>query len=164
MADIWTALGSVASLLGRLIPKSNKRELARFERIYAPMLSLFLTRHITTSSSIMAPYLGQRLRNARDLFAKHRYIRALKAVFDKQTTEPTAEIEYGGSFPLAHIHKIVKGNEMYCDEKLLNLIARADRSRYEDMPGDSDVTLDELALFQHIAKQHHALTKKYVGK
>ena len=164
MAEIWTALGSIASLLGRLIPKSNKRELARFERIYAPMYSLFLTRHITTSSSIMAPYLGQRLRKARDLFAKRRYLRALMAVFDKQKTEPVAEIEYGGSFPLGQIHRIVKGSEMYCDENLLHLIARADRSRYEDMAGDGDVTSDELALFQHIAKQHHTLSKKFIGK
>jgi hypothetical protein len=72
-------------------------------------------------------------------------------------------VEYGGSFPLAQIQKIIKGHEMYCDETLLNLIALADRSRYEDMPAGADVTSAELALYEHIVKRHRALSKKYVG-
>src|SRR2546428_2023591 len=119
MEDVWAALRSVASLLRRLFPRTDKRERERFKKIYAPMCALFLTRHITISSSTRAPYLKQRLDNARELYAKKRYLQVLKAIFDKKESEPTAEVEYGGSFPMNQIHKIVKGNEMYCDERLL---------------------------------------------
>lgn len=128
------------------------------------MYGLFLTRHITTSSSIGSPYLRQRLHNSRELFGRGRYVPALKAIFDKQESEPAGEVEYGGSFPLDQMQRIIKGHEMYCDETLLNLIARADRSRYEDVAGGSEVTSAELALYEHIVKRHRALGKKYVGK
>jgi hypothetical protein len=164
MADVWAALGSVASLLRRLVPKTDKRERERFEKIYAPMYALFITRHITTSSSIGAPYFSQRIENAKELFERKKYWRALKALFDKKHSEPAAEVEYGGAFPMAQIHKIVKGNEMYCDEKLLILIARADRSHYEDMPSDREVTSAQLALYERIIDRHRVFNKKYVGR
>lgn len=150
--------------MGRLIPRDNKRHLARFEKIYAPMYGLFLTRHITVYSSVRAPYLHQRIRNARELFEERRYLRAFKAIFDKKETEPSAEVEFGDSFPLSEIQRLVKGNEMYCDETLMNLIARADRSRYEDYPVRGGITVAELSLHEHIVRRHRALSKRFVGK
>lgn len=163
MIDVLPVIRVAIKLWRLVISKEDKREVARFEKIYTPLQVLFLTRHITTVSSYGAPYLRQRLRNAGDYLAEGKVLRGLKAIFDKQPWGPNAEVEFGGPFPLSQILHIVEENERYCDQTLLNLIAQADRARYEESTHDYGMTSAELSLFDHIIEQHRALSKKFVG-
>ncbi|MDP9290957.1 MAG: hypothetical protein M3O82_01175 [Verrucomicrobiota bacterium] len=131
----------------------------RFELLYAPMLALFLTRHVTSAKAVMAAYLRSRVRNALSQAKRGRLVSATKALFDRQETKQTAEIEFGGTFPLDQIHRILSGHESYADEQLLEWIARADRSRYEDSE-EYGLTDAEYGLFQHIAATHSRLSKR----
>jgi hypothetical protein len=47
---------------------SRARDRERLINVYRPLASLFLTRHVTQSQGIGAPYLRQRLENARSEF------------------------------------------------------------------------------------------------
>ena len=165
MGAILTMMESLTPALLRLIASKERQErrLACFDKIYAPLYGLFLKRHITTAIGYRTPYLQQRLRNAGHYFAKRKVLLGLKAIFDKQPIGPFAEVEFGGSFPLPQIINLVKGNERYCDRMLLDLITQADRARYEEYPGQDNVTSAELSLYEHIMKQHHALNKKFIG-
>lgn len=82
--------------------------------------------------------------------------RAFRALRDRQVST-SAEVEYGGEFPMAEIHAIVTANPAAAGPTLLNLVRRADRSRHEDPPSHGLLT-EEYALFQHIHAQHSQLS------
>jgi hypothetical protein len=129
--------------------------------IYRPLYSLFLTRHLTVVTG-SAPRLRLRVNDARmQLHAHPRRStgikKAWKALFPSKEP-PTAEFEYGGSFPLSEIIKLARARVGDADEKLLNLISRADRSQYEEY-GSAFLTSAELALFDHIAAEHTRLSR-----
>lgn len=134
------------------------RPRARHERLYAPLGALFITRHVTTSCAVLAPYLKQRIRNAVKALWNWKLLTALRALGDKQQTKELAEIEYGGRFPMTQISSILRGNEAFADRKLLDLVRRADRSRYES-EDDDGLTDEELALFYHIVETEAELNK-----
>ena len=134
----------------------------RLMKVYRPIHALFLDRHVTSSSAILAPRIGDRLRNARKKLRGQRYsLRRLelasRALGDRGVLT-SAEVEYGGEFPLHEIKGIALANLEQADERLLSLIRRADRSRYEE-PGQSVLTDEEFALFNHIHAEHKRLSR-----
>lgn len=135
----------------------------RLTKLYRPFVSLFLTRHVTTSSGTGAPYLRHRIANAWHELSSYRrrrvgVVRAFHALFDKRISS-SSEVEFGGDFPLKEILQLTRQHSEHADDDLLDLVRRADRSRYED--GDSArLTDEEVALFGHIWEQHQRLTKR----
>jgi hypothetical protein len=123
----------------------------RYERLYAPMAALFITRHVTTYRVVMAPYLRQRIRHTIKALLKWQVLTALHALGDRCETKELAEIEFGGPFPMSQISGILRGNEAFADNALLEFVRRADRSRYE-REGEDGLTDEEFELFRHIAK------------
>jgi hypothetical protein len=92
---------------------------------------------------------------------RHRTValkRAFRALFDRQVST-SAQVEFGGEFPLSEIMELMLKNMEHADEELLQLIRRADRSGYEDW--DRELMTDaELALFNHINAQHDRLSRR----
>lgn len=137
----------------------------RLEEIYAPIAVLFARRHVTTCTGVMAPRLKHRLSNAwTELFRYRRASvgvrRALRAIGDRQEST-SAEVEYGGDFPMREIHDRVMANPALAGPVLINLVRRADRSRYEDGPCSGILTDEEYALFEHIHAEHQRLATRY---
>jgi hypothetical protein len=71
----------------------------------------------------------------------------------------SAEIEYGGGFPLTEITKLACRHPEHADNELLNLINGADRSRYEEAGSDL-LTEAEYALFEYIETAHSRLSRR----
>lgn len=179
MSDFWTVIGAIAAVLALLSVSftagvrsgtrrtkralNDERRKAKFERIYAPAYALFLTRHITTCAGRAAPYLRQRLKNAKELILEQRRpVMAFKALFDKQDLGETGEVEYGGDFPLNEITELVKYNSQFADREIGHLVARANRAKYEEYyEGNGMLTNAELQLFYHIANEHGRMCREY---
>ena len=110
--------------------RSRQRELAstRLTRLYRPMHALFSERHLTSSSVILAPYLRDRLGNAFDVLkTRRRLVRkvpdAWRALRDRKVST-SAEMEYGGAFPLKEIKAIMRGAPDCTDAALMDRISR----------------------------------------
>jgi len=178
MNDFWTAFAAVAAAIGIVAGAyrvglgigyrraerelNSDRDKNRFSEIYAPIYGLFTTCHITTVSGRGAPYIRQRLRNASSILVdERRPLAAMKALFDKQDLGTSGEVEYGSHFPLAEITRRLRGKEQYADQTLLNLVARANRAQYEDMPSNGQLTDADLSLFNHICREHEALSHRF---
>ena len=132
------------------------------KQIYAPLFGLFITRHITYSSGRGAKYFRQRFANARRTLIDDRSpLMAVRALFDQQHTGISAEVEYGGDFPLREIQQQVRGREDLADRALLLAIASADRAEYEraySRKHDGLLTDEQFQLFNHICTQHASLS------
>jgi hypothetical protein len=159
-------LGSLLfSFLQEWIKTRNRRERRRLDRLYQPLHDLFLSRHVTMSTSVGAPYLRYRIERAIELCSsrRNRYAgikSAFRAIVDKQKST-SAEVEYGGDFPLQLIRNIITRKTGYADMELLNLLRLADRALYEDPKGSGLLSEAELNLFLHIEEQFCRLKKKY---
>ncbi len=143
--------------------RSRARDRERLVNLYRPLASLFLTRHVTQSSGVGAPYFRQRLENARSELGAYRHRtagmnRALRALFDKRISS-SAEMEFGGEFPLSQVIELVIDQPEHVDTKLFALVAWAPRSRDEE-PDRGILTEAELALFEHIHREHPRLAKQ----
>ena len=143
--------------------QSLARDRERLLRLYRPLAALFLTRHITVCTGTGSPYLRHRVENAWEALGAYgrrsrRIKRAFYALFDKQRSS-SAEVEYGGGFPLAEITKLVSTKVRYAEPKLQDLINRAGRSQYEEY-GNSLMTDAEYALFEHIDGEHRRLSAR----
>lgn len=177
--DFWTALAAVLAaftlvagsfLVGRAFGRremrrevSHERELKRYEEIYAPIVGMFARCHITTATFRRAPYLKQRLRNAnRELKARH-YLAAGRALFDKQDSKRSAEVEYGHDFPLNAILSHLLGKEHFADPKLLGYVRYAHRIRCEVPPSENDLTEADLELFDYVYDEYTKLAKRFAG-
>ena len=147
----------------------NNIQKKRYEEIYSPMLSLFLTRHVTTAQGIAAGYFRIRLRFFWRYLTKGEIIEAITSLWNKRKSKIGAEIEFGGSYPFEEIKNIILGKEKYADNELLNLIRLVDRSYYEVVSpdhgkyDDNTLTDEEFELFNHITKEHYKLQKKFVS-
>lgn len=170
MNDFWTALSAVIAALvffgvgyrvghlRALRDFDSGRKKDRFDQVYAPLYGLFATCHITTASAQGAPYLRQRVRNAFTLIINdRRVVTAVKALFDKQDLGTSGEVEYGGQFPHAEIARCLRNKAQYADQVLLDLIARSNRSQYEEMPDECRLTEADLKLFNHICSEYEKL-------
>lgn len=140
-----------------------ERDRLRLVHLYRPLITLFLTRHLTTSTGVSAPRLRHRIENAWAEFGRYRrrtvrLKRAARALFDRQSST-SATIEFGGAFPMSDIIKLARRHSEYADSALLNLIAHADRSRYEE-PGGDLLTDEEFTLFEYIERRHKQLSRK----
>lgn len=133
----------------------------RFERLYVPLFMLFQTRHMDSAVAVLAPDFRQRLRRAWQLLRERRLRPSWRALWDRRETEPSAEMSFGQAFPLDSIHEIVNDNAQYADRRLVLLVRSADRSRYEDSPGDNNLTREELALATHIGQQWTRLARVF---
>lgn len=146
--------------------KSKLREKTlekRHSLLYAPMYALFTTRHITSCQATLAPYFLMRFRNFLEQIKRRRIRYAFVVLFDKKKTKETAEVEFGGGFPLNEIKQIILSNVAYADEKLLNIFRQADRSRYEDPRANHySLTEEEFALFLHIVDTYSKLNRIFV--
>lgn len=142
---------------------NNSREATRFSEIYAPLMGLFTTCHITTVTGRGAPYLRQRIRNAAELLCEGKLTRAWRAVFDKQDLGISGEVEYGSAFPLAGITRHIRGREQFADQLLIHLVSRANRSHYEDQPEENELTESDLMLFQHVCQEHQSLSLRFIS-
>ena len=136
----------------------------RLEQIYAPIAVLFVRRHVTACTGVLAPRLKHRLSNAwTELFRYRRAFvgvrRALRAIGDRQEST-SAEVEYGGDFPMKEIHARVMANPALAGPALINLVRRADRSRYEDCRCSGLLTDEEYVLFEHIHAEHQRLARR----
>ena len=132
----------------------------RHELLYAPLYALFTTRHITSCQTVLAPYFRTRFRNFIEQIRRRRIRYAFVVLFDKKKTKETAEIEFGGVFPFNEIKQIIQSNVAYADEELLNLLRRAERSRYENPSANHySLTDEEFALFCHIADTYSKLNR-----
>lgn len=179
MNDFWTVCSALAAIFtiaggAYAFGKSNgyrqatlylndERESKRFVEIYAPLMGLFTTCHITTVSVRGAPYLCQRVRNSIEYLRYRKPLEALKALVDKQDLSISGEVEYGGTFPLPEITQRLKGRERFADQEIIQLVARANRAQYEDQPSDSGLTDADILLFKHIFHEHEKLVKRFVG-
>ena len=85
--------------------------------------------------------------------------RALRAIVDRRAST-SAEVEFGGDFPLEAIHSRVVANPALSGPILLDLVRRADRSRYEENCSAGMLTDDEYALFEHIHAEHQRLARR----
>jgi hypothetical protein len=141
---------------------NSERELRRFSEIYAPCIGLFTTHHVTTVSSQAAPYFSQRWRNALELAGEFRWRGAFHALFDKQALPTTGEVEFGADFPLDEITQILQGKEQFADDRLVNLVRRANRAQYENLPGPGRLTEVDIELLEHIEIEHAKLCKRFV--
>jgi hypothetical protein len=109
--------------------------------------------------------LRQRLKNSWRLLRKRKFGEAVYAIFDKQTSEPSAGVDYG-HFPKEEILQIIRTYPQYCDAKLLKLATWAERSRYDRaMEGGNDelFTSAEFEFFNHIYDEYGKLARKFVG-
>lgn len=161
---------TVSNILGLLIAhvaerrrQARNHDRDRLHNLYRPLNSLFLTRHITVSTGTASPRLRHRLENAWEELGSYgrrsrRVRRAWRALFDKQRSS-SAEVEYGGDFPLDKIIKLVRDNVRYARPELQDIVNHADRSHYEEH--DRALMTDaEYALFEHIDAEHRRLSGK----
>jgi hypothetical protein len=177
--DIWTAVGSLAAILtmaaavaafsyalgfrsGRSL-MMNERARRSLNKIYAPLVALFLEVHPTTSTiagrwAHVQIALSRRPRR-RSFMSRVRSL--LRAVGPPYGVEHKihAEIEYGGNFPLGKITGLVTARAHHADLRLILLINRANRSQHERESNDL-LTDEEWALYLYIDKQHRKLCKK----
>lgn len=141
---------------------SLERDRQRLLELYRPLEALFLTVHISVSTGTASPRLRHRIGNAwneiRSGRRSRRVKRAWRALFDRQQSS-SAEVEYGGGFPLTGITELVRKSVRYARPELLDLISRADRSRYEEY-GQVLLTDAEYALFEHIDREYRRLSAR----
>ena len=155
-------VSSITSIISDRRERRRERASTRLTKLYRPMLALFSDQHLTASSAILAPYVRNRVSNAWAALRQRRGVirkagASWRALGDKRIST-SAEMEYGGTFPLDQIKALVCASPDCADGTLLNLLRQADRSRYEDQPQHSEVTDAEYALAQHIFAEHKRLS------
>jgi hypothetical protein len=127
----------------------------RYEKLYAPMNALFITRHIYTQEygqRSLPLYWEKRWGNTNQLLGSGQLFRAIGSLFDKDVRIELPDIEYGDIFPLAEIQRILQGNEAFADMKLLELLKVADKYRREFQGKEKilSITDAEYKLYEHI--------------
>ncbi|CAN7263953.1 hypothetical protein [Mesorhizobium caraganae] len=159
--SLVSALAWIASALKASRTRWRTRDLQRFTKIYRPLYALFLTHHVTTYQSTGYPKLRDRVGHAWEEFNYYRYWparirKAYRALSDRKISV-SAEVEFGGGFPLREIHAIVNDNIELADKELLGFLRRADRSCYEDDRRGDSLTDEQFELFAHTMQQHDLL-------
>lgn len=141
----------------------------RYELIYVPMLSLLLDKHVTSAIAVLYPTFKKRLKRSYGLFKKKKFNKGYIALWDKYGKKPSAEIEWGGEFPIKELSDILESNLEWTDEKLLYLIQRIKRSYIENShmdyyvdwshPHNNSLTESEFELYNHIHDMYKRLNK-----
>jgi hypothetical protein len=161
VVSILAACNMSSLFIGYVVNRHRKRldrDRERLLNLYRPLNSLFLTRHITVSE-VTVPLRMRLTKVVEELNSpKGRLKRALRALLDKQLSS-SAEVEFGGDFPLGKIIDLLNKNAEYAQPALSDLVRRADRSRYENY-GQALLTDEEFALFEHIDSEHRRLSAR----
>lgn len=137
----------------------------RYKLIYAPLRKLLLDKHVTSAIWVQFPRFSQRMKRATKDLKRLKFKSAYIKLKDKNGGKPSAEVEFGGDFPLEEIRKIVEENIQWADSKLIGLVQRADRAQYEQHNGDYApyynqlMTDEEFELFNHVFDNFSALNK-----
>lgn len=141
----------------------SERDERRFAELYAPLWGLFLERHIEGSSAILAPYIWDRVENARTILMERRFSwrtlrRASVALVDKKVSS-----SYGmafGSFPTSQILARIRGREHLADARLMSLIKAADLASNEGRDGHHGLHPEEIRLLDHIHDEYQRLENR----
>lgn len=157
------ALNRVLTLWAARLALRREQQRLRLQKVYRPMLALFTSRHVTASSAILAPRFRHRVMHAWEAWNDRRRWRrkvksAWRALWDHQEIS-SAEMEYGGSFPIDKIVAIADASSDHVDATLHGFVRRAHRSRYEDEPEHGMLTEAEYALFQYLWMEEARLSK-----
>jgi stalled ribosome alternative rescue factor ArfA len=168
-AAILTCCKLVGSVLAQTLERHRQSQVYDRERLlklYRPLATLFLTRHVTLCTVIGAPKLRHRIEKARAELGSYRrrsvgVKRAWRALFDRQISTG-AEFEFGAKFPLSEIVGLAKARAAHADPELLDFVNRADRSLYEK-PDRASMTDEEFALFEYIDAEHRRLSARARG-
>lgn len=140
----------------------------RYKLIYSPLRKLLIDKHISTAILVKYPYFNQRFKRAKPDFKKIKLKSAFNKLMDKNGGKRLAGVDFGGDFPLDKMKEIVENNINWADSKLIGLVQRADRSKYEEhnynKPNtDGMMTHEELELADHIFDNFFKLNKKLTG-
>ncbi|GEJ56646.1 hypothetical protein AMYX_13870 [Anaeromyxobacter diazotrophicus] len=121
---------------------------------------MWLTTHLESATLIMHGHLRQRLRRAGRKLKGGSARAAAAALFDKGMST-SAALQFEGDFPLKEMHRVLKGKAYLADQALIELVRRADYSRYEPDVGPDVLTEEEWALFLHIRSHVRRLRKQF---
>lgn len=145
---------------------NSERNLKRFTEIYAPLVALFITYHITWEQWTSSYSFQERIVNARKKLKRRRRSRLKDAIiallFSRHVEATYREVEYGGEFPLSEIVIIVRDNAKFADSKLIRLVSESDRSRNEEKPKASTFTDIEGDLMDYIYTEHKKLERRFL--
>src|SRR5690606_34702820 len=136
----------------------------------APLRKLLIDKHVTTAIAVKYPFFNQRLRRAFPYLKKFKFKEGLRTLNDQYGGNPSAEIEFGGDFPLETIKEILNDNIAWADSRVIDLIQRVDRSRYEEQfnPNgnirrySTELTDSELEIIDYIFETFDKLNKKLI--
>jgi hypothetical protein len=151
----------------RKVRKKREKTLVsnRYFRVYAPLFAEIIKIHVTTAQACGAPRFRDRLENSREyLFGIRNHIPAIKsawrALFYRRVSEETGEVEFGGSFPIGSLRRIVNLNLTCCDNRLIELIMQSERTRVDHEVGDNYLTRQDVDLYRYIISEHARLKKQ----
>ena len=160
----WSTSIIVAYNFGRKKAKEDFRNEAlqnRYKSIYAPLRTMLLNTHITTSTAVLYPRIIHRINRAWPYFIRFKLTSGFKVLFDKYGSKSFIEIEFGNCFPLKEIMEVIQNNGEWADSKLLSLIQNAERSLYETHNKNSFyLTDEEFSLACHIWNTYDRLNKR----
>ncbi|MEI5668143.1 hypothetical protein WBO78_23925 [Bosea sp. CCNWLW174] len=138
------------------------QDLERLNRLYDPIFAIFITCHVTTSSSILYPSLMSRIRHSyAELSFYERRLTCLRMAWSAlfyRGYSINGVVDFGGNFPISEIAALLKAEAIYADDKLCQLTRCAHRSRYEE-GGNELLTSEELELIQHVGLERKRLRR-----
>ena len=142
------------------------REAQRLVDVYAPLNRELHGLYRDTVRMTGYPHLTDRLSNAWEAFSselsfQRRLSRSWQAVWDKATTAEHGELSFGESFPIDRIENIVRCNLDSCDEHLVTLVARAERTRIENRYNPGYLSEEDCLLIRHVETEYKRL-KRYL--
>ncbi|TPI54209.1 hypothetical protein FJ420_30605 [Mesorhizobium sp. B3-1-3] len=130
------------------------------DKVYHPLAVLFMDRHPVTAATSIPFHLRKRKAWRILTYSRPRLnvVAAWRTLMDDKRTR-SGEIQFGRDYPHDEIFSIVRSNITVVDEKLQNLVTRADRSRYEQWGDRALLTDEEMELLDHIFDERKKLLK-----
>lgn len=158
------AVESVASrtqdALGRKRDRRYLRDELRHDKLYAPLVVLFIRNRIESCTSTRRSSWRERWNDFRAYSRQADVWRAFRACFSRFASE-----SFGmecGYFPQAEIEQIICDNVALADERLIALLSCAQASRCDEYRSE-DLTRAEYELARHVFAQHARLNRKIMG-
>jgi hypothetical protein len=144
--------------------RHRQQEAFRYTKIYEPLFANLMSIYISTYGGSARTFRERlvfaRLKLTSGKSKRSAITAAYKALFDRKARPPVGEVEYGGDFPLSQIDRVVKSNLKFCDDALLNLVARAVATRMEEGGRRGYLTVDDVKVYDHIVRQRELLRNK----
>ena len=147
---------------------NHRRRLLRqqYFEVYNPLAAELLNINITTSSTA-APKLKVRLQDAwEELHSCRRWRvgirKAIRTAFNTKESDPHGEVDFGGDYPIEFLRHVVQQNLSYCDEHLVELVARSWSERVEQQIAPNELTTHDVRLWDYVHEQHKRLKRAVV--